>query len=50
MGQIDDEDRQFLLIDKDTGRVYDMRNETHLNRLQEKQTRLTTDLNTSASS
>ncbi len=33
MGQIDDEDRQFLLVDKDTGRVYDMRNETHLARL-----------------
>lgn len=47
MGQIDEEDRQFLLVDKDTGRVYDMRNETHLARLQEKQTRLTTDLNTS---
>lgn len=30
MGQIDEEEKQFLLIDKDTGRVYDMRNETHL--------------------
>jgi hypothetical protein len=27
MGQIDEEERQFLLIDKDTGRVYDLRNE-----------------------
>lgn len=33
MGQIDEEDRPFLLIDKDTGRVYDMRNETHLKKL-----------------
>lgn len=33
MGQLDEEDKQFLLIDKDTGRVYDMRNETHLQRL-----------------
>jgi hypothetical protein len=33
MGQIDDEDRPFLLIDKDTGRVYDIRNENHLSRL-----------------
>lgn len=47
MGQIDEEDRQFLLIDKDTGRVYDMRNEMHLQRLQEKQTRLTGDANSS---
>lgn len=27
MGQIDEEERQYLLIDKDTGRVYDLRNE-----------------------
>ena len=30
MGQLDEEERQFLLVDKDTGRVYDMRNEMHL--------------------
>ncbi len=36
MGQLDEEEKQFLLIDKDTGRVYDMRNEMHLQRLQEK--------------
>ena len=47
MGQIDDEDRPFLLIDKDTGRVYDIRNENHLSRLQEKQTRLTSDISSS---
>ena len=33
MGQIDDEERQFFLIDKDTGRAYDIRNENHLQRL-----------------
>lgn len=47
MGQIEEEDRPFLLIDKDTGRVYDMRNENHLKKLNEKQSKLTTDLNTS---
>lgn len=47
MGQIDEEDRPFLLIDKDTGRVYDMRNENHLKHLNEKQSKLTTDLNSS---
>lgn len=47
MGQIDEEDRPFLLIDKDTGRVYDMRNENHLKKLNEKQSKLTTDLNQS---
>lgn len=47
MGQIDEEERQFYLVDKDTGRVYDMRNENQLQRLQEKQTRLTGDANTS---
>ena len=33
MGQYDEEDKQFLLIDKDTGRVYDLRNENHLQRI-----------------
>jgi D-alanyl-D-alanine carboxypeptidase len=33
MGQIDEEERQYLLIDKDTGRVYDLRNEDSLKRL-----------------
>ena len=49
MGQIDDEDKPFLLIDKDTGKVYDIRNENHLSRLQEKQTRLTQDITNSTS-
>jgi len=50
MGQIDEEERQFYLIDKDTGRAYDMRNEVHLQILSEKQTRLTTELNTTSGS
>ena len=50
MGQIDEEERQFFLIDKDTGRAYDMRNEVHLQLLSERQTRLTTDLNTTSGS
>ena len=47
MGQIDEGDRPYLLVDKDSGRVYDMRNENHLKHLNEKQSKLTTDLNTS---
>jgi len=35
MGQLDEEEKQFILIDKDTGRVYDIRNEGLLNKLQE---------------
>jgi hypothetical protein len=30
MGEIDDEEKQFLIIDKDTGQVYDIRNDMHL--------------------
>ncbi len=30
MGRIDEEDRQYLIVDKDTGDVYDMRKEDHL--------------------
>jgi len=33
MGEIDEEERQYLLIDKDTGRVYDLRNEDSLRRI-----------------
>lgn len=50
MGQIDDEDRPFLLVDKDTGKVYDIRNENHLSRLQEKQARITSDITNSTQS
>lgn len=45
MGEIDEEERQYLLIDKDTGKVYDLRNEVHLQKITSKQTRLTTDMN-----
>jgi hypothetical protein len=38
MGQIDDEDKPFLIIDKDTGKIYDIRNETHLQRITDKAT------------
>jgi hypothetical protein len=29
MGTLKDEDRQFMVIDKDSGRVYDIRNSKH---------------------
>ncbi len=50
MGELDEEERQYLLIDKDTGRVYDLRNEMHLERITSKQTKLTTDLNATSTS
>jgi hypothetical protein len=27
MGQIDEEERPFMIVDKDTGRIYDVRND-----------------------
>ena len=33
MGQIDEEERPFMIVDKDTGRVYDIRNDKHVDRL-----------------
>ena len=30
MGNLDDEDHKYLIVDKDTGIVYDMRNEEHI--------------------
>lgn len=33
MGQIDEEERPFMIVDKDTGKMYDLRNEQHLDRL-----------------
>ena len=33
MGQIDDEERPFMIVDKDTGNVYDMRRPDHINAL-----------------
>ena len=50
MGQFDEEDRPFLFIDKDTGRVYDLRDENSIKRLTSRQTRLTSDASISSSS
>jgi hypothetical protein len=33
MGQIDDEERPFMIVDKDTGNVYDMRRPDHIDAL-----------------
>mmetsp|Transcript_19332 Transcript_19332/g.32918 ORF Transcript_19332/g.32918 Transcript_19332/m.32918 type:complete len:147 (-) Transcript_19332:93-533(-) len=33
MGQIDDEEKAFMVFDKDTGKVYDLRNDKHMERL-----------------
>ena len=33
MGAIDEEERPFMIIDKDTGRIYDMRNDNAVERL-----------------
>jgi hypothetical protein len=49
MGQIDEEDKQFLLIDKDTGRVYDLRNEQQLQRITSRHTKLTNDIRMNSS-
>jgi hypothetical protein len=50
MGEIDEEERQYLLIDKDTGKVYDLRNEQVIEKITSKQTRLTTDINNTSMS
>ena len=45
IGKIDDEEKQFLIFDKDTGKVYDIRNEGHLSKITDKATtRLTGDI------
>ena len=33
MGQIDDEERPFMIVDKDTGNVYDIRRPDHIDAL-----------------
>ena len=33
MGEIDEEELPFMIIDKDSGRVYDTRNDVHVERL-----------------
>ena len=30
MGNLDEDDHKYLIVDKDTGIVYDMRNEEHI--------------------
>ena len=35
MGNIDEEDRPFIIIDKDFGKLYDIRNDKHIDRLEE---------------
>jgi hypothetical protein len=49
MGTIDDEERPFMLVDKDTGKVYDLRNDSHLSRVIDKSARITSDLSGSTS-
>ena len=49
MGMLDEEDRQFMLVDKDTGKVYDLRNKNHISKLEERNfARLTTDIGESS--
>jgi len=33
MGKIDDEEKQYFIIDKDTGEVYDIRSDTQVERV-----------------
>jgi len=35
MGTLKDEERVFMVVDKDTGKVYDLRNERHIEKLTE---------------
>lgn len=35
MGKLNEEERYFMIVDKDSGRVYDMRNQRHVERLTE---------------
>ena len=41
MGEMDEEDRQYLLVDKDTGRVYDLRKDEVVTKITAKSTRIT---------
>ena len=33
MGQIDEEDRKYIIIDKDTGLIFDLRNEERVSKI-----------------
>ena len=35
MGKMADEERQFMIVDKESGKVYDIRNDKHVERLTE---------------
>ena len=39
MGLLKDEERQFMVVDKDSGHVYDLRNERHVERLSENESK-----------
>lgn len=41
LGVIEDEEKQFLIIDKDTGKAYDIRNENQIERIARRTTRIT---------
>ena len=41
IGEIEEEDKMFLIVDKDTGRAYDVRNETHVEKITKKTVRIT---------
>lgn len=43
MGEIDDEDKMFLIVDKDTGKVYDIRNDMHVEKITEHTTKMAQD-------
>jgi len=43
MGQIEDEDKQFMIIDKDTGKAYDLRKQGVVNKMTEPATRVSVD-------
>lgn len=36
MGQYEEEDKPYLIVDKDTGRIYDTRNENHISKITDK--------------
>ena len=50
MGEIEEEDKKFLIIDKDTGKAYDIRNENHIEKITRKTTRITQEIEKSYNS
>jgi len=39
-GLLDEEEKQYLIVDKDTGKVYDTRNENHVSKVTQKTTKI----------